>query len=138
MRIVFLFTIKFNIMNFFQKNWVFISGLISAIVVAIQQFTTGEPADLKVVGFAALMAVLSYVANQWRGKGVTVTGIIGVLAATFSTIQLGQHIEWTQLILQAVVAIGMAVAPPPKPEGYEQTPTIENAKAQGKEISDSK
>lgn len=122
-------------MNFFQKNWVFISGLISAIVVVLQQYTSGNPADLKVVGFAVLMAILSYVANQWRGKGVTVAGIIGVLAATFSTIQLGQHIEWTQLILQAVVAIGMAVAPPPKPAGYELTRTIENAKAEGAAIS---
>lgn len=125
-------------MNFFQKNWVFISGLISAIVVVLQQYTGGQSADLKVVGFAVLMAILSYFANQWRGKGVTVTGIIGVLAATFSSIQLGQHIEWTQLILQAVVAIGMAVAPPPKPAGYEQTQTIQNAKALGKEISDKK
>lgn len=122
-------------MNFFQKNWVFISGLISAIVVVLQQYTGGEPIDLKVIGFAALMAVLAYLANQWRGKGVTITGIIGVLAATFSTIQMGQKIEWTQLILQAVVAIGMAVAPPPKPAGYEQTRTIENAKAEGQEIS---
>ncbi len=125
-------------MNFFQKNWVFISGLISALVVVLQQFTTGEPKDIKIIGFAALMALLSYLANQWRGKGVTVTGIIGVLAATFSTIQMGQHVEWTQLILQALVAIGMAVAPPPKPAGYEKTQTIENAKALGKEISDSK
>lgn len=125
-------------MNFFQKNWVFISGLISAIVVVLQQYTGGEPADLKVVGFAALMAGLSYLANQWRGKGVTITGIIGVLAATFSSIQMGQHIQWTQLILQAIVAIGMSVAPPPKPAGYEQTQTIENAKSQGKQISDSK
>lgn len=123
-------------MNWFQKNWVFISGLISAAVVAIQQYVGSGTPDLKVVGFAVLMAVLSFVANQWRGKGVTVTGIIGVLAATFSTIQLGQHIEWTQLILQAVVAIGMAVAPPPKAQGYEETQTILSAKEAGKAISD--
>lgn len=125
-------------MNFFQKNWVFISGLIGAITVSLQQILGTGTADLKVIGFATLMAILSFAANQWRGKGVTVTGILGVLAATFSTIQLGVHVEWTQLILQAVVAIGMAVAPPPKPEGYEQTTTIANAKATGKEITDNK
>lgn len=125
-------------MNFFQKNWVFISGLISAAVVAIQQYLGNGTPDLKVVGFAVVMAILSYLANQWRGKGVTVVGIIGVLAATFSTIQFGQKVEWTQLILQAVVAVGMAVAPPPKPQGYEQTNTIESAKLEGAKISDTK
>lgn len=125
-------------MNFFQKNWVFFSGLIAAAIVAAQQLVGSEPVDLKVLGYTVLMAALSYVANQWRGKGPTIIGIIGTLSATFITVSSGGHVEWSQFGLQAAIAVLAAIAPPPKSEGYEQTATIENAKIQGKQITDSK
>lgn len=91
-----------------QKNWVFISGLISAIVVVLQQYTTGGPADLKVVGYAVVIAIVSYVAKQWENQGLTVTGIIGTLAATFYTVYQTGHIEVSQLLIQALIAFGLA------------------------------
>jgi len=106
--------------NFIEKNWVFISGLISAIVVVLQQYTGGGEADLKVVGFAVLMAVLSYFGNQWKGQGLSVLGIIGTLAWTFQTELADGHISGTQLILQTLVAIGLLVAP--KPQTIEKKP----------------
>lgn len=101
--------------NFIEKNWVFISGLISAIVVVLQQFTNGDPVDIKVVGYAVLMAVVAYVASQWKNQGLTALGIIGTLAATFGAVYTGGHIDWNQLIIQTLIALGLAATGKPQP-----------------------
>lgn len=103
--------------KFFAKNWVFISGLLAAIAVTLQQFMVPGPVEWKAVGYAVLMAALSYLANQWRGQGVSFTGIVGTLAYTFITISSAGTFSWGQFILSAIVAVISAVAPQPKPVG---------------------
>lgn len=111
-----------------QKNWVVVSGFLSAIAVSLQQFV-GQPAvDYKVLGFAALMAVLSFAANQWRGKGVSATGIVGTLAAAFISVYQTGTFSWSQFGVSAILALLSAVAPPPKPATYETDKKIEDAK----------
>lgn len=122
-------------MNFWNKNKVFILGLVGAVVVAIQEFTTQPEVDWKVLGFAALMAVLSYFAKEWRGQGVSITGIVGTLAATFLTVHQTGSFTWLQFATQAILAILAASGADPKSRGYEATPTIQNAKAQGEQIN---
>lgn len=124
--------------DFLQKNKVFLVGLAGALVLALTEFTMKPEVDWKVVGFAALMAILSYVSNQWRGQGVTIVGVLGTLAGSFVTIQQTGKFTWTQFILYSAVSVLAAVAPPPKPLGYEKTGTIENAKAEGESINKSK
>lgn len=115
-------------MKFLTDNKVFLLGLIASISVAIQAFIGQPTVEWKAVGFAVLMAVLSYVANTWRGQGVTIAGIIGTLAGVFIQLQQSGTLGWNQFILSAVAAILAAVAPPPKPLSYEKNPVIEKAK----------
>lgn len=114
--------------QFFMQNKVFITGLISSVVVVLQQYLSQPTVDYKVVGFAALVAALSYVANQWRGQGVTIFGIIGTMAGAMGAVIETGHFSWNQLFMSAIIALGAAVAPPPKDKAYEKTPVIANAK----------
>ena len=114
--------------KFIKDNWVFLSGLISAIVLVLQQFIGVPVMQWSVVGIAVGLAVLGYIANEWRGKGMTWFGIIGTLAYTFIQVYQNGQINWNQFIIMAVVALLSAVAPPPKNARYEQSPPIANAK----------
>lgn len=125
-------------MNFWEKNKVFITGLLGAIVLGLQPFLTQTQLDWKVLGFAVLMAVLSFIANTWRGQGITIIGIIGSLAFAFTTLQNTGTFSWQQFMLAAVVAILSAVAPPAKNLSYEHSPTIVDAKEEGKKIEEGK
>jgi len=123
------------VQTFLEKYKVFLSGLAAALVLALTEFLSQPVVDWKVVGFAALMAILSYVANQWRGQGVTILGIVGTLAYSFVTLQTSGTFTWQQFILSSVVALLAAVAPPAKSLGYEKTAVIEQAKREGDAIS---
>lgn len=114
--------------TFILKNKVFLIGLAASICVVLQQFLGQPDIDYKVIGFAALMAILSYVANQWRGQGVTILGVVGTLAGTFVSINSTGHFTWNQFIISAVAALLSAVAPPPKPATYEKNVAIVEAK----------
>lgn len=105
--------------TFFQKNKVFLLGLASALAVVLQEAMSAASVNWSVVGFAALMAGLSYVAKSWRGAGITITGIIGTLADVFVTNYNGGKVDVPHLIVLALLAIFAAVAPPAKPASYE-------------------
>lgn len=111
-----------------MKNKVLLMGLLGAIAVAIQGFTAQAEVQWRAVGFAVLMAGLSYIANEWRGQGVTILGISGTLAYTFVQLNQTGTFTWNQFILMSIAAILAAVAPPPKPAIYEENPAIKRAK----------
>lgn len=123
--------------TFWDKNKVFILGLLGAIALAIQPFTTAtdEEVKWKIVGFAALMAVLSYLAKEWRGQGLSIIGIIGNLSAVFITVHNTGQFSWNQFILQSIIAIITAAGADPKSRGYENSPTIKEAKREGEAIN---
>lgn len=115
--------------KFLQDNQILLTGLITAIIVALQQFIGNtNPVDWKVVGFAVLIAASSWAGNNLRGKGVSVLGIIGVAGYAVSTTAINGHIDLNQLILAFVIAAGALIAPPAKPASYETNPTIVAAK----------
>jgi hypothetical protein len=122
--------------TFWQKNQVFISGLASAATLAIQQFvvTPETTVDWKAIGLAALIAVASYIGNEFRGKGVTVAGFIGIAATAVTTIQTTGHFTWSQFGFACLVGFLALVAPPAKPASYEQSATIQQAKGEAAEI----
>ena len=125
-----------KILDFFLTNKVFITGLLAAIAVVLQQFLMEPSIDWKTIGLAVGIAVLSYVANLWRGQGVTLLGIIGTLAYVFvQNLTSGVPLDWSKIILMAVVAIISAVAPPPKSVNYEKSAVIEQAKDQAAVIT---
>ena len=107
--------------DFIKKNWVFISGLISAIILVLQQVLMQPTIEVIPMLVALGIAILGYVANQWRGQGVTILGIIGILAYTFvQTYTTTNSLDWKQFIIMAIAAILSAIAPPPKGLSYEQ------------------
>jgi hypothetical protein len=122
--------------SFLEKNKVFLIGLAAAIAVTIQQFLGTVEVNWRVIGYAAGMAALSYIANQWRGQGVTILGIVGTLAGTFVAIHNTGTFTWNQFILSAIAALLAAVAPPPKQKEYEQSPIIIEAKKEGEVIKE--
>lgn len=117
-----------QIQAFLMANKVFLLGLAGSITVVVQQFVSQPTVDLKVVGYAVIMSVLSYISNQWRGQGVTITGILGTLAGTFVTVNQSGNFTWMHFFMLSVAAVLAAVAPPPKNQSYEKTTVIANAK----------
>lgn len=123
--------------TFWNKNKVFILGLLSSIALAIEPFAANVEDEVKwrVVGFAALVAVLSYFAKEWRGQGISIVGIIGNISGVFVTVMNTGHFTWNQFILQAILAILTAAAADPKSRGYENTQVIKEAKKEGEQIN---
>ncbi len=122
---------------FWNKNKIFILGLLGSLALAIEPFATTTTDDVKwrVIGFAVLMAVLSYFAKEWRGQGLSIVGIIGNSAGVFVTLQSTGHFTWNQFILQLILAIITAAMPDPKSRGYENTQVIKEAKQEGEAIN---
>lgn len=123
--------------TFWNKNKVFILGLLGAIALAIEPFAANTTEDVKwkVVGFAALIAVLSYFAKEWRGQGLSIVGILGNVSAVFITVYNTGHFTWNQFILQLILAIITAAGADPKSRGYENTQVIKEAKKEGEQIN---
>lgn len=119
-----------KIENFFVKYRVFLAGLAGSIALAVNQYlsTSGHSDDLKVYLYAIVMAGLSYIATQWRGQGMTITGVVGTLSYVFVNMHNSGTFTWTQFMLSAFVALLAMVAPPPKPLSYEHSPVIVDAK----------
>jgi hypothetical protein len=118
------------ITDFLLKYKVFLLGLLGAIGVSLQELltTNAGTVDFKVYGFALLMAILSYFANQWRGQGVTILGVLGTLSGVFVSMQQVGGFTWSQFIVLSLAAILSAVASPAKPATYENNKTIVDAK----------
>lgn len=101
--------------TFWQKNKVFIIGLMSAIALAITPFAQeGNPGDTvkwTTVGFAAAIAVLSYFGKNWKGQGLTIFGIIGNAAAVAGNLLTqGSHVNVNTFIMQLVIQTFIAIA----------------------------
>lgn len=94
-----------KIESFFNGNKVFFLGLFGAIGVALQQFLGSSPIDWKVLGFAAVVAGLSYAAKNLTGTVSSLLGILGTSVATIATIAQGGSVSWPQLILSTLVAV---------------------------------
>lgn len=116
--------------EFLAKNKIFLLGLLSSIAVVLEQFNEATP-DYKAVGLAVLLAVLSFISREWRGQGITVLGIVGILAGIFvNSYTGGTALNWIQIIGASLGAILAAVSPAAKPLSYEKDPVIEAAKGE--------
>lgn len=91
--------------KFIAKNVVVISGVLSAIALVLQQSLSNHTTDIKAIGLASLIALLSFVANQWKGQGITVFGIISTLAGVFIQQWDGAKLDWNTFALAAIYAV---------------------------------
>jgi hypothetical protein len=106
--------------KFLNDNKVVIAAIVSAIILVLQQALSAPPINWKAIGMAALIAVLGVLANNWKGKGITILGIIGNLSYAFVTIWQTGQFSWHEFALQAVLAILMTIAPTVTPERVEK------------------
>lgn len=96
--------------TFLQKNYVLVAGIIAALVLTLQQFLGKGAIDAKALGLSALVAVIGVIANQWKGKGVTITGIIGNVAYSFVSIYNTGTFSWTEFGITAGLTILLALS----------------------------
>jgi hypothetical protein len=106
--------------KFLNDNKVVIAAIVSAIILVLQQALSTPPINWKAIGMAVLIAVLGVLANNWKGKGITILGIIGNLSYAFVTIYQTGQFSWNEFILQSVLAILMTIAPSITPERVEK------------------
>ncbi|HEU4574623.1 MAG TPA: hypothetical protein VFS36_06435 [Chitinophagaceae bacterium] len=106
--------------EFILKNKVLVSAIVSALILTLQQALSSGSIDWKAIGFACLIAIIGVIANQWKGGGVTVLGILGTLAGVFHTIWTTGSFTWNEFILSAIVAILMAVSQSLQPAPQQQ------------------
>jgi len=102
--------------EFILKHKVFITGLLAAIALVLQQYVGTEAFDTKVALFAAFMAGLGFLADQWKGQALSFLGIIGNMAYVFIQVHdAAAPFSWQQFILQSILAIIALAAKPPEP-----------------------
>jgi len=125
--------------SFWNKNKVFILGLMSALAMAVTPFIQeghqSEAVKWTTVGYAALIATLSYFAKNWRGQGLSIFGVIGSAAGVIGNLlasgsSLNDQTFYVQLVLQTFVGVIAAAGSDPKGRMYEQQPAIRDAKIQ--------
>lgn len=116
--------------NFWQKNKVFIGGVIVAMALAAQEIVTkGGDFSNKVVLYAAFLAGLSWAAKNLRGQAATLSGVLVTAFSTFMTMQEQGNIKWSQILIQAGIAAALAFfSSPPKSLEYENSTPIVKAK----------
>lgn len=115
-------------LNFWEKNQVIISGLAGALLLVLQQFIGKDTIDYKALLLAALVGVGGYLGNALRGKGVSIAGILGVVATAAATIASTGKFTWAQFGFSVIVGFLAIVAAPPKPATYEKNAAIVQAK----------
>lgn len=91
--------------SIFQKNYVLLSAIASALMLVLQQALQTKETDWKIIGYSAFIAVLGLIANRWKGKGISVAGIIGTVAHAFITVQAGGEFSWHIFSMSAAVSV---------------------------------
>lgn len=118
--------------EFFDKNKVLIIGLLSAIALPVYELLKNGETSTKVLVMSGAVALTSYLARNLRGQWATIAGAVGTMLATYIIQdQTGLPISWAQIIMQGLVLLLAASAPPPKSRGYESTAIIMEAKKEG-------
>jgi hypothetical protein len=123
--------------NWFYQNKVVIVGLLTAVLLAVQEAMKAGESSIKVFVFAGILAAISFLANNLRGQVATIIGIVGTAISTYVTMDQTGSVSWSQIVLQTMLALLAVFAPPAKSKGYEYTQTIQQAKTQGERIKPS-
>jgi hypothetical protein len=122
-----------GILQWLSSNKVILFGILSAGILAVQQLASQYPKDYKVLGLAAFIAVLSFLAKDLRGQWGSILGSLipslGIVLSNLETVP-PTPIAWWQFFGAVALAIGGVLAPPAKSLAYESSPAIVQAKAQ--------
>lgn len=121
--------------TFWNQNKVFILGLLGAVSVVLQSFLGQKEINTPALGLAVGLAILAYLAKEWRGQGLSIVGIVGTASGTIYDLYQTGHFSWQQAGLMFTIAIISSASPDPKSRGYENTDVIKQAKAEGEVIN---
>lgn len=91
--------------TFLSKNKVFILGAAGAVGIALQQFVGSATVDYKALGFAALIAVVSYFAKNLKGAVSSIAALLGNALVVIGTTAAGTKISYLQIGLQILIGI---------------------------------
>jgi hypothetical protein len=120
--------------EFLYENKVFLSGLLGAILLTLQQFIGADTIEWKGIAFAAIIAALSYLAKNLRGQVASMAGIVLTVFMQYVEMNQSDVVNWEQLLMQLAILLGGIFAPPAKSRGYEHTEMIQNAKFSGEQL----
>lgn len=98
-----------KIETFFSANKVFFLGLLGAIGMTLQQILS-TTTNWGVIGFAVVIAGLSYAAKTLTGKLASLIGVLGSSIVTISTIATGGHVDIQQLVISTLAAVALVVS----------------------------
>jgi len=90
--------------EFIVKNKVLLIALLSALLLVTQQVVSTVEINYIAIAYAAAMALLGVLANEWKGGGITVTGIIGTVSYAFIQVWDGSALTWKQFGTMAATA----------------------------------
>lgn len=126
--------------NFFQKNKVFIIGLFIALLSSIYELSSTSNPSPWILGWSAVIAVLTYFANNVRGQAASIFSTI--LSSSILFFQAhGQpdglsmkEVMTTAVLPLSIQILGLFYTSPTKPREYEQSPTVVQAKQEASDI----
>ena len=93
-----------------------VTAILGALSLVLQQYLGKEDVDFKVIGFAALIAVLGVVSTFLKGKTSTIAVIIGTVGYTLYDMLSGGTFTWEQFIITGMLAIITTLSPSITPE----------------------
>ncbi len=102
-----------KIKQFLTKNKVLLTGIASALLLVLQQYTGVTPVDFRALGVACLLAVAGVIGNYLKGQYLSMAGIIGIAFMALKELLTSGHVNWDQFIISlAVAALTLAVPAP--------------------------
>lgn len=93
-------------MNFLAKNKVLIIALIGALITVITPYATATSIPVQSVSLAALIAVLGVFANQWKGQGASILGVLGSVSGSVADMLTTGHFTWIAFGTTTAIALG--------------------------------
>lgn len=103
-----------------KKTTPLVAAIIGAVMLVLQQFIGQPKVDLKVVGFAVLIAVIGAASLILKGKGASLWGIIGTVGFSFYDIWQSGSFTWDQFFITAGFAVLALFVPTAVPELDDQ------------------
>ncbi len=91
--------------NFISNNRVFLIGLVSGIILVLQQQIKDGPISWKATGLAIAIAVASYIANEWKAKTASILGIIGSVSSAIALQLQNGAFSWVDLGVVTLIGV---------------------------------
>ncbi len=117
----------------FNTYKVLIFGFLAAVALPVLELFQEGEVSVKVGIYAAITAALAWAGRNLRGQWVTIIGILTSAFLMFTGQEENGSVEWRKIISFMLIQLMTLFVPPAKSLGYERTPVIKEAKAEGEQ-----